>query len=276
MKKLVTIMLAVLMMIVNVTVAEEVASPTLPVMKPVEIRNNEGKVIEADAGLIVDIKVKEETKEVTVAALDTVEKKTAEIADILSGIVKPIVVVPEDSEDTSEETGDAEGTETPVAPVTVEEVKKQIEEAYVQVFGEEAVEALKVVITETIINIDPEAELSVGDMVIDEIVPLYVGGYEEEMGEIKVVVETVAEYKETDVLIAMIGIIPEDAQVPEEDSEEEIMLTWIPLTATVEEGNVVIAFTEEAMLQTNGKESVVVLMRAAEYEEFAAEQNIEE
>jgi len=161
-----------------------------------------------------------------------------------------------------------EATAIPMTPEAREEVKKQVEEAYVQVFGEEAVEELKTVMSEALL----ETEITVGDMVIDEIAPLKIDGYEKDMGEIHVAIETVAEYKETDVLVAMIGGVPEDAVVEENDREAELLIEWIPLNAAVEEGNVVVVFTAEAMQQIDGKENIIVLMRANEYEEMLDEQ----
>jgi len=272
MKKFVTAMLAV-MRIMSMACAE-VASPTLPGMQTVEIRDNKGEVIEESSGLIIEVieeEVTEETEETeaTEEPAETektaIDVKTEQITQAFAAIPGFAVTVPGAAEETAEET---ETTE-PEEPADPEAVKAQVEEAYVLVFGEEVVETLKEVIVTNYAE-----EIVVGDLIVDEIVPLYIGGYEEEMGDVHAVVETVTEYKDEDVLVAMLGIVLEEAQPvsDEEGAAVEPVINWIPLTAVVEDGKVVIAFTAEAMLQGNGEENILILMRANEYEALVNEQ----
>ena len=252
MKKLIVILLSIIM-VMSVALAE-VASPTLPVMKPTDIRNDKGEVVPPT--FTVTVVEKEEVKKETSAAVEVVREKATEITNIISTILPSIPSVPALPGAPAAPVVPDIGTEEipgaeEIPAMTVEEVQQKVEEAYVQVFGEKAVEELK-----EVMQIIPEA--SVGSLTIDEVAPLQIHGYEEEFGDVHVVFESVTQYKDTDKLVAMIGIIEEDA----ENAGAEVMINWIPLNAGVEEGKVVITFTQEAMKMANGKENVVALMRA--------------
>lgn len=152
--------------------------------------------------------------------------------------------------------------EDTVEAVAFEEVVKVFTEPTVSVkeyFGEEAVTAA--------VEFLPE-EVDLETMQLDEFVPLQQSGYIEEYGEIKAVFEFATEYKEDDVLLAVIGILPEGYTGTMEDATAEGKILWIPVMTEVIEGKVQITLTQEVMVQIGQNASVMALLRAEEATEL--------
>lgn len=159
---------------------------------------------------------------------------------------------------------------TPIAEDTVEavafeEIAKVFTEPAVSVkeyFGEEAVAVAAEYLPE---GVDLET------MQLDEFVPLQQSGYVDEYGEIKAVFEFATEYEEDDVLLAVVGILPEGFAGTMEDAAAEGKIQWIPVLTEVIEGKVQITLSQEIMVQIGEQASVLALLRAEEATELIGE-----
>jgi len=108
----------------------------------------------------------------------------------------------------------------------------------------------------TVAEMLPE-ETDLSTLVMDEFFPLEVEGYVNEYGDVTAAFEFVTEYEDETVLIVLVGVLPNEG-----DPEAEIV--WYPIEATVAEGKVYIAFTEEILAQMADREAVMTVLRAEE------------
>lgn len=136
--------------------------------------------------------------------------------------------------------------EDTVEAAVLEEIVKFVEtEKVATYFGEEVMTSAKQYLPET---------LDVSALVVDEVFPLAIEGYEADYGDVEAVFEFVTAYDEGTVLLAMVGVLP---------AEGTEITTWIPMPAEVlEGGKVKITFTQEALDLLSENQAVLALLRA--------------
>lgn len=130
----------------------------------------------------------------------------------------------------------------------VEEIIEHVQEKpLAEFFTEEAISAA--------VEYLPPA-VKIESLVMDEIFVMDVQNYETHYGDVEARFQFVTEYKDNTPLVAMVGIMNEDGAI-----------TWIPMQATVVEGMVSIAFTQEVLEIVNaGSHRVVMALLRAEEE----------
>lgn len=102
-------------------------------------------------------------------------------------------------------------------------------------------------------------------LVMDEFFMLSEENYDAEYGDVTAVFEFVTPYEDDALLIAMVGILPnEEAEAEEAEAEEteDDGITWIPQQAVASEGKVHISFTQETLELLKDHQCVVALLRA--------------
>jgi len=161
-----------------------------------------------------------------------------------------------------------------VAPVVVETAPKAAkvfdkivetvqvkEEPVAKFFKEEVIESAKVLLPE---------ETVVENLTMDEFFVLEEEGYVSEYGDIEATFAFPTEYKDEDVLIAMIGILPTEeeiaaAQAAAEEAGEEFdetsLIVWVPVATEVVEGKVKVCLTEDLLTMLGEHEAVMALLR---------------
>lgn len=138
-----------------------------------------------------------------------------------------------------------------VQPETKEQ--KVVEEIVVHVQEKPVVEYFtEEVIVQVAQYLPPEVKTE--SLVMDEIFVMDVQNYETAYGDVEARFQFVTQYKDNTPLVAMVGIMNEDGTI-----------TWIPMQATVVEGMVSIAFTQDVLEIVNGGNQVIMaLLRADE------------
>lgn len=157
----------------------------------------------------------------------------------------------------------------PVEPETIEhEVMEEIiafvqETPVVEYFAEETVAAVIEKLPETV---------QVENLTLDEFFPLREVGYEEHYGEVEAVFEFAVRYKDTDVVIALVGV-PSEQVVNDRamggkghrsSFRDEKGIEWTPMDTRVSEGRVHVKFTEETMRKVNAGNAMMALLREDE------------
>ena len=161
-----------------------------------------------------------------------------------------------------------------VAPVVVETAPKAAavfekivetvqakEEPVVKFFSEEVIENVKVILPE---------ETVVENLTMDEFFILEEEGYVNEYGDVEASFVFATEYKEDDVLVAMVGIMPTEEEIAAaraaaeeagEEFDETSLIVWIPVTTEVVEGKVKVSLTEELLVMLGEREAVMAVLR---------------
>ena len=136
------------------------------------------------------------------------------------------------------------------------------EEPVADYFGEEVMTAAAEYLPE---------EFDTTALVVDEFFALSEENYAADYGDVTASFEFITPYEDGTVLLAMVGILPDEEVVTTEEGEtEEAAITWIPQQAVVSEGKVQISFTQEILEMLKNNNCVCALLRAdtaAEIEE---------
>jgi len=136
-----------------------------------------------------------------------------------------------------------------------EEIKTFVEvEAapVIQYFPEETVAAIVEKLPETVV---------VENMQMDEFFPLKEVGYDEAIGDVEVEFQFVTEYKDEDVVIALVGV---PVEVVNEDGEIEIQIKWTPVETRIVEGKVKIIFPVDVLKEVQQGNAMLALLREGE------------
>lgn len=147
---------------------------------------------------------------------------------------------------------------TPVAEETQEKkVFDEIaafvaEEPIATYFGEEVMTTAAAYLPE---------EFDANTLVMDEFFVLTEENYDVAYGDVAATFEFVTPYEDGAVLLAMVGILPAEADA-EATEAEEAAITWIPLQAVVSEGKVQVSFTQEILEMLKDNKCVCALLRA--------------
>ena len=199
--------------------------------------------------------------------------------EAVPSITVGVITLPESVTDS-----DAEGLAVYVTPVQENKVESKIFENIVKVaeetsvkeyFGEEVMKEVANFLPLEILPVDVEkvetmADLEKVNIQIDEFFALNEEGYKAEYGELDVTFEFVTQYEEEDVLVAMIGILPEDCKTEyeeDEELEEELEIQWIPVETAVVEGKVQVKLTEEILTMISERNVVFALLRVEDTQE---------
>lgn len=171
--------------------------------------------------------------------------------------------------------------ENKVETKVFENIVKTVEETSVQeYFGEEVMKEVAAflpveVLPEGIEKVETLADLENVNIHIDEFFVLGEEGYDVEYGDLDVTFEFATKYEDDTVLVAMIGVLPEDCKVEYEEGEEleeGLEIQWIPVETTVFEGKVQVKMTEEILSIISARNVVFTLLRVDnEITEEAAE-----
>lgn len=92
-------------------------------------------------------------------------------------------------------------------------------------------------------------DFDVTKAVVTEFIPLTEGRYEEEIGDVEVQFAVPGDYRESNGMIALLGIMEENA------------CKWYVLDVVGGDGSVKVIFTQEVLVAANGKESVLLFLR---------------
>lgn len=148
----------------------------------------------------------------------------------------------------------------PLEPETVEQKVFEEIKAFVEVeaapviryFPEETIAAIVEKLPETVV---------VENMQMDEFFPLKEMGYEESIGDIEVEFQFVTEYKDEDVVIALVGV---PVEVVNEDGVAEQQIKWVPVETRIVEGKVKILFTVDVLKEIQQGSAMLALLREGE------------
>lgn len=102
----------------------------------------------------------------------------------------------------------------------------------------------------------PEA-YDLNKMQITEYIPVAVAGYTADIGDVNAVFAVPGEYTETDVVIAMFGLIAGS----ESADENETNITWMPIAVQVVDGKLQVILDQEAMTLIMDQETVLVILK---------------
>ena len=125
-----------------------------------------------------------------------------------------------------------------------------VEEPVATYFGEEVMTVAAAYLPE---------ELDNSTLVMDEFFVLEEENYDENYGDVTATFEFVTPYEDGAVLIAMIGVLPTEEALAE---NEEAAITWIPIPAVAAEGKVQITFTQDVFTSLQNNKCVCALLRA--------------
>ena len=149
----------------------------------------------------------------------------------------------------------------PIEPETVEAVVFEEIAAVVEAAEVPVVEYFPAETVAAIVEKLPENVVA-EDLQLDEFFPLKEMGYEEHYGAVEVEFEFATQYKDDDVVIALVGILGGELNLENEESfRDERGIVWTPMDTAINQGKVRVTFTEEVLKGVQQGTAMMALLR---------------